>query len=111
MKKLLTLAAVAMIAVPVTAHAEDTAKGDHKGPGKMFEETDTDGDGMMSKDEFMAFHEKRFAEMDGNGDGKISTEEAKAKAQEWREKMKERRKEMMEKRGEMKDAPEEAPAE
>lgn len=115
MKKLLTLAALALIAVPAASFAEDKPQGEHKGPGKMFKETDTNGDGQMSKDEFMAFHEKRFGEMDGNGDGQISADEAKAKAQEWREKMKDKRKEWQEKKEGAKDgappAPEEAPAE
>lgn len=116
MKKLLTLAALALIAVPAASFAEDKPAGDdHKGgPGKMFKETDTNGDGQMSKDEFMAFHEKRFAEMDTSGDGQISADEAKAKAKEWREKMKEKRKEWQEKKEGAKpegDAPEAAPAE
>ncbi len=122
MNKLVTLAALALIALPAASFAEDKPeppkgeqehKGEHKGPGKMFKETDTNGDGQMSKDEFMAFHEKRFAEMDGDGDGQISGEEAKAKAQEWREKMKEKRKEWQEKKEGMNapaPTPEDAPA-
>jgi hypothetical protein len=127
MKKILTLAALAMIAVPAASYAEDAAapadapklEGEHKGepkdgPGKMFKETDTNGDGMMSKEEFMAFHEKRFGDMDTSGDGQISADEAKAKAKEWREKMKEKRKEWQEKKDAAKpegEAPEAAPAE
>lgn len=119
MKKIMTLAALALIAMPAVSFAQEPAetpkaeegKGEHKGPGKMFKETDTNGDGQMSKEEFMAFHEKRFGEMDSNGDGQISGEEAKAKAQEWREKMKEKRKEWQEKKEGMKegDAPADAP--
>lgn len=108
MKKFLILAAAALVAVPAVSHAEDKptppAQGE-KGPGKMFKETDTNGDGKMSKDEFMAFHEKRFSEMDKNGDGQIDSDEARAKAKEWREKMEERRKEMMEKKGDAATAP------
>lgn len=114
MKKFLMLAAVALVAVPAISHAEDKPTpppaGEHGGPSKMFKDTDTNGDGMMSKEEFMAFHEKRFAEMDSNGDGQISGDEAKAKAKEWREKMNARRKEMQEKKQEAAPA-EPAPAE
>ena len=38
-------------------------------------ETDTNGDGNISKAEFMASCEKRFAKMDANGDGQITPEE------------------------------------
>lgn len=105
MKKFLTLVALAAIAVPAAAYAQD--KPGLKEPGKMFKDTDTNGDGLMSKEEFMTFHEKRFTEMDKDGNGQIDADEARAKAKEWREKMKERRQEMIEKRGEMKggDAP------
>jgi hypothetical protein len=117
MKKFLMLAALALVALPAVSHAEDTAAppaGEHGGPGKMFKDTDANGDGMMSKEEFMAFHEKRFTEMDTNGDGQISADEAKAKAKEWREKMNERRKELQEKKADApkaETAPETAPAE
>ncbi len=38
-------------------------------------ETDTNGDGNISKQEFLANCEKRFQKMDTNGDGQISPEE------------------------------------
>ena len=38
-------------------------------------ETDTNGDGNISKQEFMAGCEKRFQKMDANGDGQITKEE------------------------------------
>lgn len=108
MKKFLMIATLALAGLPAAAFAQETtppvpgpagaAASGHEGPGKMFKETDTNGDGMMSKAEFMAFHEKRFTEMDTNGDGQISPDEAKAKAKEWREKLNERRKELQEKK-------------
>jgi hypothetical protein len=38
-------------------------------------EADTNGDGNISKQEFMAGCEKRFQKMDANGDGQITKEE------------------------------------
>ncbi|MCD8493982.1 MAG: EF-hand domain-containing protein [Alphaproteobacteria bacterium] len=107
MKKFLTIVTLALATIPAASYAQDNtptpppgpagAMG-HEGSGKMLKDADTNGDGMISKDEFTAFHEKRFTEMDTNSDGQISQDEIKAKAQEWREKMNERRKEFMEKR-------------
>lgn len=109
MKKILMLG-VAMLALnAASSFAEDKAAAPADGPkhhkGDMLKEIDADGDGSVSKAEFMAFHEKRFGEMDANNDGKISKEEHEAKRAEWKAKMKERREQRMKK-----DAPVEAPA-
>lgn len=48
------------------------------GHEKMFKETDTDGDGSLSKDEWNAKGDKMFDEIDANHDGKISKDEMKA---------------------------------
>ena len=54
---------------------------EHKGKRsckiKKMKKMDTDGDGAVSKDEFMAHAEKKFAKKDKNGDGVISAEEMK----------------------------------
>jgi EF-hand domain pair len=51
-------------------------KGEHGGKGaQMLMKLDTDGDGAVSKAEFMAGTEARFTKMDRNGDGKISKED------------------------------------
>ncbi len=42
---------------------------------RMFEEMDTNHDGVVTKKEFDAFHDKRFQELDANHDGKITREE------------------------------------
>jgi len=39
---------------------------------------DTDGDGMVSKAEYDANHDKHFKELDSNGDGKLSPDEMRA---------------------------------
>jgi hypothetical protein len=80
------------------AMAEHHEGGYHK--GKMMERVDTDGDGQISKAEFMAKHEEQFSKVDVNGDGMLSKDEMKAARSERKEKMKER----MEKREEMKES-------
>ncbi len=100
MKKALTVMGIAacMLAVPA-AYAEDKAPetvlpGEHQGhpgpKGGMLEQADANGDKMISEEEFLALHKKRFAEIDSNSDGQISPEELAARRQEWQEKMKER---------------------
>ena len=44
---------------------------------KKMKKMDTDGDGAVSKDEFMAHAEKKFSRKDKNGDGVISADEMK----------------------------------
>ena len=79
-KMLMTMAAAAIMAsAPAFAEqGKDGMKkegmmGMHK--GMMFEAMDANGDGMVSKDEFMADHMKRFDKMDANHDGNVSKEE------------------------------------
>ena len=51
---------------------------------------DADGDGNISKEEFMNQHEKKFMEKDAKGDGMITMEEAKEakkdKMKKWKDK-------------------------
>ena len=81
MKKLLTLSAVAL-AVSISPVMADS-HGDKQ--GKMFEKHDTNGDGVISKSEFLAHAEERFAKMDQDGNGEISKDEAKAGKKKMRE--------------------------
>ena len=78
--------AVAMIlqAAPVIADSHSEKK------NQFFEKHDADGDGTISKDEFISHTESMFMEMDADGDGSVSQEEAKTKMQEKRGKMKDR---------------------
>lgn len=46
-------------------------------------ELDTDGNGEVSKTEFMTYQEKRFAEMDSDGNGSVTDAEHKAATQKW----------------------------
>jgi Ca2+-binding EF-hand superfamily protein len=87
MKKLFLMAAVlGSVAMTSGAVLADN-HGDHK-KGKMMERVDTDGDGMISKAEFMAKHESKFMEMDVNGDGSLSKDEMKDSRQDRKDKMK-----------------------
>ena len=63
------------------AHADTDArygKMDGKMQEKMFKAMDTNSDGMVSTDEFNAYHAKKFKDLDVNGNGQISLEEMKA---------------------------------
>jgi len=93
MKKIMMLVAaiLAFQAVPVLADNHGGKK------GEKFEMKDTNKDGVISKDEFLANAEKKFSEMDADGNGAISKEEAQAQWKDKKEKMKEKRKEMKEK--------------
>ena len=52
---------------------------------------DTDNDGLVSVDEYMAFSRQRFEEMDTNNDNFASPEEAKAAAKLHRQRQREAR--------------------
>jgi len=63
------------------AHADADAsygKMDGKMQEKMFKAMDANSDGMVTTDEFNAFHAKRFKELDVNGNGQITLDEMKA---------------------------------
>lgn len=66
-----------------TSYAADT--GTKKSPAEIekhaagrFKKSDTNNDGVISKEEFLARSEKRFNEIDADHDGKISPQEMKA---------------------------------
>ncbi len=88
MNKLLMLgvAAVSMaVAVPAMAEPHEGGKKD------MFTLHDTNKDGSVSKEEFLAGSEKKFAELDTDKNGSISKAEHDARKAEWKEKMKDKR--------------------
>lgn len=57
-------------------------------PAEMIKRSDADGDGMVSRDEFIkartAWLEEAFGRMDANGDGKLDEREAEAGAEHLR---------------------------
>jgi Ca2+-binding EF-hand superfamily protein len=83
-RKMLIAAFTLAVLVTPPAMAENKAEG-HKGPGKMIQKIDADSDGVVTKSEFMAAQEKRFAEMDADSDGKITADEMKALKEKWKD--------------------------
>lgn len=95
----IALAVVANLGFSSIAHAQDETA---TRPG--FAKLDSDGDGVVSRDEFLAQHQSRFAKVDTDGDGIISDEEKaavketrKAKREERRAKLRERHAQAQEK--------------
>jgi len=98
----LALAAAAVFqAAPVLA--DDYG---HKKGGKMFEQHDANGDGVITKEEFLAVAEERFEKMDENGDGEVSKEEAGEVRESFKDKMKEKREKWKEKKENMQSSEE-----
>lgn len=87
MKKL-TIPAIAMtVAMSAGVALADHHKGDWE---EKFRAADTNGDGVVSREEFHAAFpdkgEERFAKIDANGDGVITLEEKKAHKEQKKEK-------------------------
>ena len=100
MKKFMLLSAIVMgfVVLPAASYADG-----HGGKGKMFEKKDANGDGVISKDEFIKAQEEKFSEMDADGSGDISKEEASAAHEARREKMKEHKEKRQERREERRE--------
>ena len=79
------LAAILGVAFATAASAQPPIDRD---PAEMIKRADTDGDGKVSRDEFIKAQterlEKMFARMDPDGDGKLDEQEAKAAAERMR---------------------------
>jgi hypothetical protein len=74
MKKLLLAAALAGTSIAGCAYAQ-TAPEAPRPAGRGMARADGDGDGRVSKAEYIARADERFAKMDKNSDGKLSDEE------------------------------------
>ncbi len=98
-KVFLMAALMGGVAMSSTAVMADN-HGEHKHQGSAMQKVDTNGDGMISKDEFLSRHEEMFDNMDADGNGSLTPEEMREARGEMREKMKER----MEKRKEMRES-------
>lgn len=84
---------LALSLVTATAFAGHALAEGHEGKGPrhhrgdhMFEQTDTNKDGVVTKAEFRAQGDKLFAKLDTNGDGKITKEERDARRAEFKAK-------------------------
>ena len=82
MKKLiLSTFAVLMIAAPA-------AYACHHDGGNYKNNRDTNGDGVISKEEFVSHAEKQFMKMDANNDGTVTKDEQHAAKKKMRQEMK-----------------------
>lgn len=66
------------LANPVLAEETNSAGQARPGLADLLQKADSDGDGTISKDEFMSQAEKRFSTWDSNGDGKLTRDEFSA---------------------------------
>lgn len=85
------MALIGAFAMPAMADHHGKKNGERgKGGDRMFEQLDTNRDGVITRDEFIAHATKRFEAMDANKDGQVTKEEAKAhyetKRQDWKDK-------------------------
>ena len=87
--KSMTLAAFLAVFLVSPAFAETPDAEGSEGKGKHWEKVDTDSDGFISEEEFLARHKIVFKELDADTDGKLSKEEMKEGMSKRREKMKE----------------------
>lgn len=74
MRKFLLAAALAGTTIAGLAYAQ-TAPQTPRAPGSGMARADGDGDGRVSKAEFIARADERFATLDKNGDGQLSPDE------------------------------------
>lgn len=93
MKHLTLLAAsLGLVLAGSQAYADDHA-GDHGKPpmeGEHKNPFDKDGDGALSKSEFLAMQTAHFEKADANNDGKVTREEMKNSRKEMYGKMKDK---------------------
>lgn len=99
MKTWLFGAAIAalMVSPALADHHEKGKRFAGKMHDKMMEKVDADGDGKVSKEEFIDAHTAKFEKMDADGDGFLTDEEMKAAWQAKHEKMRARKQELHEK--------------
>lgn len=86
MRKRLLLVGTILLSTSLTAASALAAH--HEDKGKRFGKKDADGDGTISKAEWMEFSEMRFTELDTDGDGSVSKAEWSAKKKAMREQKK-----------------------
>ena len=97
---LLSAAALGLSTIPASAAHHGAEKATER-----FNTLDTDGNGTISREEFMAEADSRFSGLDRDDSGDLSQEELKARAKDMRGKMKEKMKEKKDKMMEYKENP------
>ncbi len=87
MKYVPILAALGIATAALAVHADPAPP--HGGPhrhgfARLLKAADTNGDGVLSRDEALAFAAKRFDALDANHDGQITADEVRASFQQKR---------------------------
>ncbi len=103
MKKIFLLSAIALAVSTAPALAEHHEKDGQHGKDRIFIKMDTDGNGIVEKEEFMDHTEERFNDMDLNNDGEITKDEAEQAHEKMREKVKEMRAKMKDRKNAVPD--------
>ena len=86
---LMSAALFALLAFTASPAAyADHHKGEGKPKGEHHMKADTNGDGVMSFDEFISMKKERFAEMDADGDGNLTKDEMRNAHKKYRKKFK-----------------------
>lgn len=75
---------VSLLGVPALAdghgnHGNNSGEGQKGSKGDRFARADSNGDGAISRDEFMALAGQRFSKMDADGNGSLSADEMRPK--------------------------------
>lgn len=104
MKTKLMILGAAVVLTPTLALADHHKGGDmHHDKDKMFEEADSNSDGVLSWDEYLAMKEdwirKKFDKKDADGDGSISKAEMDAAHEKRKDHMKDKMKDHKKKHG------------
>jgi len=76
-KTKLSIYALSVAFILAVAGTSSLHAGHHGGGKNKMEMMDTDGDGAVSKEEFMSHKEQRFMKKDANGDGVLTEDEMK----------------------------------
>ena len=96
-----------LLALTTAVTAQTQGGGGKVEPDQMFiQQADTNKDGKVSQQEFLAPAVKQFQYMDKNGDGYITIDEARAFGQEMRERMQKQQQMHQQQRGGQSGAPE-----
>ena len=74
--KMLITAAL-LLGTPAMAGHHKSGEGDKSGKQNRFAKYDANGDGKISRDEFMSMAEKRFEKMDTDKSGSLTKDEMK----------------------------------
>lgn len=87
---LLATSFLAASSLALTAWAGHHEGGEKRKHGHHFEKKDANGDGSITKEEWLAASEERFGKMDGDGDGSVTQAEWQSARERMHQRMRER---------------------